>query len=136
MLSSSYTKEPGRHMGEDPTTTGPSADPPHDGSGAETELPRRDQRLENLTGQRLGRYRIVEQIGSGGAGVVYRASDERLKREVAVKVLHRRHASNPERLALFTQEAQTVAALSHPNILTLHDVGTERGLWYAVTEFL
>ena len=111
-------------MGENPTE-------PTETAAAETASP-----VLLTPGQTLGRYRILEQIGSGGAGVVYRARDERLKREVAIKVLHKRHASNPERLALFTQEAQTVAGLSHPNILTLHDVGTERGLWYAVTELL
>jgi serine/threonine protein kinase/tetratricopeptide (TPR) repeat protein len=89
-----------------------------------------------VPGDTLGHYQIVEQIGAGGTGVVYRASDSRLKREVAIKVLLETFASDPARLALFTQEAQAVAALSHPNILTLHDVGTERGLWYAVTELL
>ena len=78
-------------------------------------------------GETLGHYQILEQIGSGGAGVVYRASDRRLKREVAIKVLLDTYGSDPKRLALFTQEAQAIAALSHPNILTLHDVGTERG---------
>jgi serine/threonine protein kinase/tetratricopeptide (TPR) repeat protein len=87
-------------------------------------------------GETLGHYQILEQIGAGGTGVVYRASDKRLKREVAIKVLLETFATNPDRLALFTQEAQAIAALSHPNILTLHDVGTERGLWYAVTELL
>ena len=87
-------------------------------------------------GEMLGRYQMLEQIGAGGMGVVYRASDKRLKREVAVKVLVEPFGSDPERLASLTQEAQTIAALSHPNILTLHDVGTERGLWYTVTELL
>ena len=87
-------------------------------------------------GETLGHYQILEQIGAGGTGVVYRASDKRLKRDVAIKVLLETFAANPERLALFKQEAQAIAALSHPNILTLHDVGTERGLWYAVTELL
>ena len=87
-------------------------------------------------GDALGHYQILEQIGAGGTGVVYRASDNRLKREVAIKVLHEPLGSDAGRLAVFTQEAQTIAALSHPNILTLHDVGTERGLWYAVTELL
>jgi eukaryotic-like serine/threonine-protein kinase len=87
-------------------------------------------------GETLGRYQMLEQIGAGGTGVVYRASDKRLKREVAVKVLVEPFGSDPERLARLAQEAQVIAALSHPNILTLHDVGTERGLWYAVTELL
>ena len=89
-----------------------------------------------VPGETLGHYEILEQIGTGGTGVVYRASDTRLKREVAIKVLLETFGPDPERLALFTQEAQAIAALSHPNILILHDVGTERGLWYAVTEFL
>ena len=87
-------------------------------------------------GETLGRYQMLEQIGAGGTGVVYRASDKRLKREVAVKVLVEPFGADPERLARLTQEAQAVAALSHPNILTLHDVGSERGLWYTVTELL
>ena len=87
-------------------------------------------------GETLGHYQILEQIGAGGTGVVYRASDKRLKREVAIKVLLESFGSDPERLTLFTQEAQAIAALNHPNVLTLHDVGTERGLWYAVTELL
>ena len=87
-------------------------------------------------GETLGRYQMLEQIGAGGTGVVYRATDTRLKREVAVKVLVEPFASDPERLARLAQEAQAIAALSHPNILTLHDVGTERGLWYTVTELL
>ena len=87
-------------------------------------------------GDTLGHYQIVEQIGAGGSGVVYRATDMRLKREVAIKVLRETFGTDPERLALFTQEAQAVASLSHPNILTLHDVGTDRGLWYAVTELV
>ena len=86
-------------------------------------------------GETLGHYRILEQIGSGGTGVVYRASDTRLKREVAIKVLNT-VGSNPDRLAQFTQEAEVIAGLSHPNILTLHVVGTERGLWYAVMELV
>jgi serine/threonine-protein kinase len=87
-------------------------------------------------GEMLGRYQMLEQIGAGGTGVVYRASDNRLKREVAVKVLVEPFGSDPERLASLTQEAQAIAALSHPNILTVHDVGTERGFWYTVTELL
>jgi serine/threonine protein kinase/tetratricopeptide (TPR) repeat protein len=87
-------------------------------------------------GETLGRYQILDQIGAGGTGVVYRATDKRLKREVAVKVLAEPFGSDPERLARLAQEAQAIAALSHPNILTLHDVGTERGLWFTVTELL
>jgi serine/threonine protein kinase len=112
-------------MGDNPTPTGGSGEPPEAGSEPEIDL---------HPGDKLGPYRIVARIGAGGSGVVYRASDERLKREIAIKVLYERFARNPERLALFTREAQLIAALNHPNILTLHDVGSERGLWYAVTE--
>ena len=76
-------------------------------------------------GEMLGRYQMLEQIGAGGAGVVYRASDKRLKREVAVKYLSSRSGlirAPGQR----HEEAQVIAALSDPNILTLHDVGTER----------
>ena len=89
-----------------------------------------------MPGESLGHYQLLEQIGAGGTGVVYRASDKRLKREVAIKVLRETFGSDPEQLALFTQEAHAIAVLSHPNILTLHDVGMERGLWYTVTELL
>ena len=114
-------------MADDSTTAGESARPRAAPSEAGVDL---------TPGQSLGPYRILEKIGAGASGIVYRARDERLKREVAIKVLHEKFASNPERLDLFTREAQLIAALSHPNILTLHDVGTERGLWYAVTELL
>ena len=87
-------------------------------------------------GDILGHYEIVEQIGAGGTGIVYHATDRRLNRDVAIKVLVQTIGARADRLALFTQEAQAVAALSHPNILTLHDFGTERGIWYAVTELL
>ena len=92
--------------------------------------------MTDLVGRTLGHYRIVEQIGAGGMGVVYRAHDERLDRDVAVKVLHREVASNPERLARFEREAKAVAKLEHPNILAIHDFGTEDGIAYAVMELL
>ena len=86
-------------------------------------------------GDRLGRYEILEQIGRGATGVVYKAADPQLKRQVAIKVIVET-IGDAEAQALFTQEAEAIAALSHPNILTLHDVGTQQGLWYAVTELL
>ena len=92
--------------------------------------------MTDLVGRTLGHYRIVEQIGAGGMGVVYRAHDERLDRDVAVKVLHRDVASDPERLARFEREAKSVAQLEHPNILAIHDFGTEDGITYAVMELL
>jgi len=87
-------------------------------------------------GTRLGPYEILSPLGAGGMGEVYRARDSRLHREVAVKVLPERVASDVEALARFEREARSIAALSHPNILAIHDVGTDRGVAYAVTELL
>ena len=87
-------------------------------------------------GTRLGPYEIASQIGAGGMGEVYRARDTRLGRDVAVKVLPGGVSDNAEALARFELEARAVAALNHPNILALHDVGAENGVAYAVTELL
>ncbi len=89
-----------------------------------------------LPGRRLGPYAIVAPLGAGGMGEVYRARDTRLDREVAVKVLPERFAGSPEALARFDREARAVAALSHPNILSLFDFGREDEIAYAVTELL
>jgi serine/threonine protein kinase/tetratricopeptide (TPR) repeat protein len=87
-------------------------------------------------GARLGPYEILAPLGAGGMGEVYRARDPRLNREVAIKVLPERLASDPQALARFESEAKAVAALSHPNILAIHDFGNDRGVAYAVTELL
>jgi serine/threonine protein kinase/Tfp pilus assembly protein PilF len=87
-------------------------------------------------GARLGPYEIVESIGSGGMGVVYRAHDARLARDVAVKVVAAHLAIEPEARARFEQEARAIAALSHPNILAIHDIGIEGEVPYTVTELL
>ena len=88
------------------------------------------------SGTRLGPYEIVALIGAGGMGEVYRAKDSRLGREVAIKVLPEHLAANPDRMARFEREARAVAALSHPNILAIHDFGQDKGVAYAVTELL
>ncbi len=88
------------------------------------------------SGRRLGPYEIVALLGAGGMGEVYRAKDSRLGREVAIKVLPEHLGANPERMARFDREARAVAALSHPNILAIHDFGREGGVAYAVTELL
>src|SRR5512137_1972974 len=75
-------------------------------------------------GVRLGPYEILDLVGAGGMGEVYRARDPRLGRDVAVKVLPAEVGADPERLRRFEQEARAVAALNHPNILTVFDVGT------------
>jgi serine/threonine protein kinase/Tol biopolymer transport system component len=87
-------------------------------------------------GARLGPYEIVGAIGAGGMGEVYRARDTRLGRDVAVKVLPASFASDPERLRRFELEARAVAALNHPNILAVYDIGSHDGTPFLVTELL
>ena len=87
-------------------------------------------------GTRLGPYEVAELLGAGGMGAVYRARDPRLGRDVAIKVLPDDIATDPDRLRRFEQEARAVAALNHPHILTVHDVGTHEGTPYVVTELL
>ena len=88
------------------------------------------------SGTRLGRYEILAPIGAGGMGEVYRARDAHLERDVAVKVLPAASADDPESRARFEREARAVAALPHPNIVAIHDVGHEGDLGYAVLELL
>ena len=85
---------------------------------------------------RLGSYEILAPLGAGGMGEVYRARDRKLDRDVAIKVLPDSVAKDPNALARFEREAKAVAALSHPNILAIHDFGTQNGTAYAVTELL
>jgi len=89
-----------------------------------------------MIGTTLGHYRITAKIGEGGMGVVYRAHHERLDRDVAVKVLHEDVAQDADRLARFEREAKAVAKLDHPNILAIHDFGSDDGVAYAVMELL
>src|SRR5205807_3215151 len=89
-----------------------------------------------VVSSRLGPYAIVAPLGAGGMGEVYRARDTRLEREVAIKVLPEPFAHDPHRLARFEREAKAVAALSHPNILAIHDYGTDGAVTYAVMELL
>jgi TolB-like protein/Flp pilus assembly protein TadD len=87
-------------------------------------------------GTHLGPYEIIAQIGAGGMGEVYRARDERIGRDVAIKVLPAELASDPDRLRRFEQEARAAGQLNHPNILVVLDVGTHEGAPYIVTELL
>src|SRR6185369_15328587 len=87
-------------------------------------------------GTRLGPYEISAAIGAGGMGEVYRARDSRLNREVAIKVLPASFSSDAERLHRFQQEALAAAALNHPNILAVYDIGTQEGAPYIVSELL
>ena len=89
-----------------------------------------------FAGTRLGPYEILSPLGAGGMGEVYRARDLRLGRDVAVKVLPADYATDPERLGRFEQEARAAAALNHPNILAVYDIGTQTGAPYLVTELL
>ena len=87
-------------------------------------------------GTRMGPYEILAMIGSGGMGEVYRARDARLRREVAVKILPPEVATDPVRRQRFEFEARTVAALNHPNIVAIYDVGVEDGVSYIVSELI
>ena len=87
-------------------------------------------------GTRLGPYEIVAPLGAGGMGEVYRARDPRLGREVAVKVLPAAYSADPDRLRRFEQEARAAAALNHPNILAVYDIGIHDDAPYIVTELL
>src|SRR6202162_658381 len=88
------------------------------------------------SGTKIGPYEIVAPLGAGGMGEVYRARDTRLGRDVAIKVLPEALARGAERLRRFETEARAVAALNHPNILSIHDIGTHEGAPYLVSECL
>src|SRR6202158_152599 len=87
-------------------------------------------------GTKLGPYEIVSLLGAGGMGEVYRARDSRLKREVAIKVLPQALSLDADRLRRFEQEALATAALNHPNILAVFDIGANEGSPYVVSELL
>jgi Tol biopolymer transport system component len=92
--------------------------------------------MAELIGETLNHYRILEKLGSGGMGEVYLAEDTRLNRKVALKVLPARMASDPERRERFEREAQAVAALNHPNIVTIHSVEESGGIHYITMELI
>src|SRR5438128_10588285 len=87
-------------------------------------------------GTKLGPYDIVAPLGAGGMGEVYRARDTRLNRDVAIKILPEAFAADPERLARFTREAQTLAALNHPNIAHIHGLEETGGVRALVMELV
>src|SRR3989441_9042136 len=88
------------------------------------------------SGTKLGPYEIQALLGAGGMGEVYRALDARLDRVVAIKVLPSRHCLDPERKQRFEREARAISSLNHPNICTVHDVGSQEGIEYLVMEYL
>src|SRR5271168_3793895 len=88
------------------------------------------------SGTRLGPYEVQSPIGAGGMGEVYRATDTRLDRAVAVKILPSHLSENPEAKQRFDREARAISSLNHPNICTLHDVGHQDGVDFLVMEFL
>src|SRR5215510_4833274 len=134
------------------SSTGPRSSPDHDardriqartGSAGgrcatgRCEFSKPGAKIVALTsGTKLGPYEIVSPIGAGGMGEVYRARDERLGRDVAIKVLPAELANDADRLRRFEQEARTIAALNHPNILGIHDIGAHDGAPFLVSECL
>jgi len=89
-----------------------------------------------IAGTRLGPYEVLGLIGDGGMGEVYKARDTRLERTVAIKVLPADVSADPDRRARFEREAKSIAALAHPHICTLHDVGEAAGSMFLVMEHL
>lgn len=106
----------------------PTLPPPDEGTGSRP--------ADLVKGARLGPYEVVSLLGKGGMGEVYRARDPRLDRDVAIKVVAPALTKDDESRRRFEREARAVAALSHPNIVAIHDVGDERGRVFAVTELL
>src|SRR5881227_1757767 len=94
------------------------------------------QRMALTSGTKLGPYEIQSPIGAGGMGEVYRARDTRLSRDVAIKILPASFSADPDRLQRFAQESRAAAALNHPNILSIYDIGEDRGAPYVVSELL
>src|SRR5262244_2275562 len=89
-----------------------------------------------MIGQTILHYRILEKLGEGGMGVVYKARDTHLDRFVAIKVLRAEKVANPERKQRFVQEAKTASSLNHPNIITVYDIGEAEGVDFISMEYV
>jgi serine/threonine protein kinase len=89
-----------------------------------------------MIGKTLGHYQIIEKLGEGGMGVVYKGRDTHLDRFVALKVLPPEKVADPERKQRFTQEAKSASALNHPGIITIHDIASDGGVDFIVMEYV